>query len=147
MELNDSADVVAREEQGIAIPLRDQHRKPALAPDGTPIMLTVVGSYSDRYRAALESYQAWVREAAAELEEGEEIDPKLRDKKWVELVLAKAVIGWTPGLTRNGQPFDYSEENAVILLTGRPWISDDVQQAVVRHERFFDEPSITSRAA
>jgi hypothetical protein len=147
MDINESAGAVDREEQGIEIPIRNQFLKPAMAPDGvTPAMMRVAGSFSERYRSAMQDYQEWVREELATLKDGEEIDPKKRDVKWIELVLAKIILGWT-GLTAGGTDFPYSEANAVTLLTPRPWIRDDVEKASVAHERFFGEPSTRSRAA
>jgi hypothetical protein len=147
MDISTSANAAAIEEQGTAIPIRDQFGKPAFASDKTtPAMMIVVGSYSQRYRDALQQFQAWVAEASSTLKDGEEIDPKIRDAKWTEMVLSRSILSWN-GLDNGESEFPFSAENAIALLTPRPWIADDVQKAVHKHERFFGEPSTSSRAA
>lgn len=120
-----AAAVVAREDQGQTVEVRDELGNPILDDDTQkPFTITVVGAHSSVYRRALTTVGR--RRANAKGAE--------QDRAQTEFVAA-CILGWSE-LVFDEQPFSYSKENAVTLLTTFPWIERTLAEAMHDHEGF-----------
>lgn len=139
------------ESLGIDVPITDPATgKPATLDDGkTPITIGVYGSLSDRYREV----QAIRRGRMLNSTAPEKADAPKSDKDVGEQSLreqtedvAACVFRWTVGgFTDGGKPFEYSEKNAITLLTENPTVQFELQRAMGDHARFLERSSQPSK--
>ena len=72
---------------------------------------------------------------------GDDADPDAERAK-TEQRIARRIIGWSP-VTHNGQPFPYSQENALSLISEPRWTK--VWQQILEH--FDSDAAFTKRSA
>lgn len=136
-------DLATREDEGIDVAIILPNGRPAtyvVPKDGTeevelrPVVIRVAGSYSKRYRDALERVRnqpakytppAEARERAAAMQ--------------IEIE-ASCIISWQ-GVGRNNRLIDYTLEDAIEVLTKGAWIREQVQMGINDHAAFFNSSS------
>jgi hypothetical protein len=122
-DLKKAAEVSTREEEGRAVQLVDETGAPM---DG--VSITVVGSYSKRYRDAVDS------RANRKFRLGKV--PTSADIRAETLHLyADCVVSWD-GFVDGGKPYACTRENVVKVFEAAPWIYEQVAQAVEDHAGF-----------
>jgi hypothetical protein len=122
----------ARNDEGAAIAVKDENGDPYMAGDGTtPVMITVVGPYSERIRAVRERQQKRLLKKARK-----ELTPEEIHERQIEVATA-AIIDWAGFEAEDGTPIPFTPENAREVLTAAPWIQDQVEEAVNAHASFF----------
>ena len=127
MEISTSKSVAEREEEGIVIDVRD-----ASGEVEPGVTITVVGTYSQTYRKAQNANRdKWLKQRR--------MDGDALEERSLETT-AKCIKAWT-GFTSEGKPFPYTKENAIALLSGAPWIREQVEEAMNDHAGFFPKPS------
>lgn len=133
----------AAEDAGIPVEINDLDGTPYEYQDseGTKkVTITVAGSYSNIHRAALRAQRDRVMaERRAKRLNGQALDAEL-----IELS-ASCCLSWVglDGFLGDGKPFPCTKENAVFLLTKAPWVLEQVQAAILDHERFFGSNSMS----
>lgn len=127
MEISTSKSVAEREEEGITIDIKDASGE--IEPG---VSITVVGTYSATYRKA----QSQNRDKFLKQRGG--VDGETLETRSLELT-AKCIKGWK-GFTSDGKDFPYTKENAIALLSGAPWIREQVEEAMNDHQSFFTKP-------
>lgn len=139
IELSSKQDVAKREDEGQLVHLRDEFGEPWLE-NGSPVTVTVVGTYSTRYRRA---------EAAA----GRRFQKQMRSqggdfdmRAYNEDVAAQCITAWTE-FTDNGQPTTPTRELVLRLFAAMPWIYPQVNAAMENHAAFFGKASPSSPSA
>lgn len=126
----DAAAVIAREDQGQAVEMRDALGNPILDTDtGKSFTISVAGSHSSVYRRALAAVRT--RRANAR---GTEVD-----RAQTEFVAA-CVLAWSE-IAIDDQPCLCTKENVVKLLTLCPWFQRQLEEAMHDHEGFTRSPS------
>jgi hypothetical protein len=129
MEIRNSKPIRDREEEGTVINVRDVSGE---IQEG--VTITVVGTYSQTYRKAVNANRDKVLKERRSALDGDAIDSRTLE------TAAKCIKGWT-GFTADGQPFPYNKENAIALLTEAPWIREQVEEAMNDHASFFPKAS------
>jgi len=129
-DLSQAAPVVAREDKGIAVHLRDEAGDLMYHGDDKPVTWTVVGTYSGRYRKALDA-QADKR-FRSRSRQPDDLDQIREDS--IDLV-ADCSLAWD-GFYDNGQPLAFSKASAVKVLKLAPWIREQVERAMDDHAGF-----------
>lgn len=128
MDLKDF-DLEAEANEGASLNLYNPHTKEELVgEDGKPITLRVLGAESGEFRRA-------VADAERDLAGKKNITMAMRDAASAK-ALAKAVVGWSDGLTWDEKPFPYSPENALRLMRERRWIRVQVDEFIVDARNF-----------
>jgi hypothetical protein len=129
------------EDEGRPVPIHTRDEKPATyVKDGKelPVTITIVGSYSDRYRRKYNAQRKQML-AARRTEVSDKVDPLQ-----VELV-AHCIKSWE-GLedhdaSGNVVPFPFTEANAIALLTACPWVRQELEVAMGDHAGFSKSSS------
>jgi len=130
--LNEIKQMVAREDEGVAIPIYQKDGDPYLGADGEQATITVVGSESKRYRDAK---HAQYRRMSKRVRSGRsDINPEDIERDAIELAAA-AVTGFS-GWEDGTKPLPYTPENVRLLLSF-DHIFEQVQAGVQRHASFF----------
>jgi hypothetical protein len=138
MDISRGKAVVSREDEGMVLHIRDETGEKAYQADGaTPVTITVVGSYSSRYRKAMEVNRERAVRIRRKLDEEDMVDEI--DRQGMEL-LASCVVGWD-GFTADGKPVPFSKENTITILTELPWVREQVNEAIVNHAGFTKRAS------
>lgn len=142
MDIRTAAQVASREDEGIVIPV--------LGPDGEPDLtgdppeqttITVAGTYSSRYRRALDAQRKQVFSRAIRRR------PDSEDAQRQALTLvASCVIAWH-GFTDNGQPYLCTRDNIMALFDKAPWVLQQVEAGMEDHQGFFKAASPNSPSA
>lgn len=136
MEITSKQDVTKREDEGATIHLRDEFGEPWME-DGRPVTVTVVGTYSSRYRKAeAASGRRFQKQMRAQ---GGDFDMRAYN----EDVAAQCVVGWTE-FTDGGQPLPTTRENALKVFAGFPWVYPQINAAMENHAGFFGKGSTSS---
>lgn len=125
-------DVAAREDEGTVVELKDQNGEPLYADDAKtlPVTITVAGTYSTRYRRAVDQNRDRMLKRRQATLDGEQLN-----RQSLELIAA-AIIAWS-GLTESGADYPLTKENAIALLDACPWIREQVEMAASDHASFF----------
>lgn len=131
---------MALEDQGTIVHLRDVTGKPlwfipAEGQEQQPVTATIVGTYAVRYRQTMD---AQAKKAAATTG-AYDADVARQNQR---ALVAGCVLGWT-GIHENGQQLACTPENVERILVKAPYIQEQLQQAMVAHERFFSRPSLS----
>ena len=132
MDISLGKDVAAREDEGTVVHLKDAAGELAYYGDKNdqPVTMTVVGTYSTRYRRALDAQ----RDRAIK-RRGANVDGATVGRDATDL-LASCVIAWE-GIESNGAPLPFSKANVAAVLDACPWIREDVERASNDHAAFF----------
>lgn len=132
MDITKAGAVTEREDEGVVVEINDEAGNPAFGPDGTTrVTITVVGTYSKRYRAALEANRRWWRKHVGRTKP---TDQQI-EAQALEL-MAASIISWQ-GFTAGGADYPFTKANAVALFDQAPWIREQVETAMSDHEGFF----------
>lgn len=140
IDLAHTPDVATREDEGVVVHVEEATGELAFYQNGTgqsPVTITVAGTYSHRYRRAMEHQRQRVFRGSRR-----RVDPEAAYQQALDLVAA-CVISWD-GFTNNGQPFACTRENAVALFERAPWILRQVEDAMEDHQGFFKRASPSS---
>ncbi len=117
-------DIAAREDAGRTIHLRSATGELEYWPDGkTPITLTVVGTYSKKYREAKRTVQK-------RYQKRREVDVD----EFTQEIAALCITAWSIPLGEGPTPL--TKENALKLLQRAPWVAEQVAEAMGDHEGF-----------
>ena len=101
------------------------------------ITMTIVGTYSHRYRAAEQMMQTRRLKRRKAIMTGEQL---VRENNQL---LVTCVIGWS-GFISKGKPIDCNRTNILKIFELYPHIRLQVQQEVEDHEAFFRNASASS---
>lgn len=128
-DLGHAKAVADREDVGQVVHLKDESGEPLYVDEARtePVTVTVVGTYSSRYRRALDGKldrQARNRRA----------DPESVKQDSLE-VIADCVIAWA-GIVNGGVPLDCKRVN-VLKLLDVVWIKEQITAAMEDHAGFF----------
>lgn len=126
MDIKELEAEVAKDEEGIAIPIRRRNGKPYLASDGKPCTITVLGSESKVYRSTRDKLGKKLARSDGDGLTQEQFDRELA---------ASAIVAWH-GWESNGKPLPLVKENVVGLLQVEH-ILIQVQGGIVRAADFF----------
>jgi hypothetical protein len=124
----------AAEDEGTLVAIRDASGEPELQPNGDPVTITVAGTYSSRYRRAMDNQRERLLKQRRTSLTGEGLN-----RQQLELIAA-SIIEWE-GFTAEGQPYPFTKENAIALLDNAPWIREQVEEAMGDHAAFFPKAS------
>ncbi len=134
--LSRAADVVALEDAGTVIPLRDETGTPMTYGKEQPVTMTVAGSYSAAYRKA---ESAFTQKLAKQKRSGVTVAEMLA-RRQMELTAA-CVLAWD-GFTYDGdKPLPLSVENVIAVFEAAQWIYDQAVEAVNDHAGFSQRSS------
>lgn len=122
-DLKKAGEVGAREEDGRVVKLVDETGQPM---DG--VSVTVVGSYSKRYREAVDT------RANRKFRLGKIPTPAEVRAETLHLY-ADCVTAWD-GFEDGGKPYACTRENVAKVFEAAPWIYEQVAQAVEDHAGF-----------
>ena len=124
--------VAAHEDEGQVIELLDHDGEQLVyGPDDGPVTVTGVGSYSTRYRKAVDKQRREMikrrrmKTSASDLFENQ-----------IELEAA-CVIAWA-GIFDGNKEVECNPTNAAALLTNVPWFREQVTFAMEDHAGFFE---------
>ena len=100
-----------------------------------PVTITVVGTYSNRYRKITENNgdKAWKKRGAMDAADS---------RRTALETIAACIIVWD-GFTSDGAEFPLTKHNAAILLDSCPWIREQVEKAMTSHELFIAPASLS----
>jgi len=139
-DLSTAPDVTAQEDQGIVVHIRDHEgelmyytpAKEGASPK--PCTITVVGSYSTRFKRVQESITT-----RALKRRGAPITGGLVKAQALEQV-ADCITEWE-GWINKGKPFPYTKENAIALMRQLPYVQPQLEAAMDDHAAFFEKAS------
>lgn len=147
MDLTETADSLAIEDEGMVVEIDDENGKPAWF-GGTltgvdeageeiwegrqRVTITQCGMNSKRYRRAESWLQKEFRRIGRKLTDDESLAARLG-------FLARCAIRWA-GFTDKGQPFPFTTENVIAVYTGLPFVYRQMDAAMGDRERFFKKP-------
>lgn len=132
-DLAAAPDVKSREDEGLVVKVRDVHGEPMTTADGGAVTIRIAGSYSAVYRRTQDAqHQRWGRRGQL---------PDAAEARQNRLDLTVACIMAWEGFTNGGQPFPFTKENALLLLSKCPYIHEQLETAQHDHSRFFASPS------
>lgn len=132
MDINAGKSVAQREDEGTTIHLRDETNEKQYADEAKtqPVTITVVGTYSSRYRRLSDANRDKMLKQRRTQLDGDQLE-----EQGLELQ-AGCILGWD-GITANGEPFPYTKANAVALLRAAPWVREQVEAAMNDHASFL----------
>jgi hypothetical protein len=129
MDLAD-LDLTAAADKGAALTLRHPVTDEDLtADDGTPMTITLLGSDSGKFKRAFGDLRK-----KAQGRKGAASDAEI-ERNTVN-ILVSVTTGWS-GIVWEGKPLGFSEENAKMLFTARPWIRDQMDAFMADRSNFF----------
>jgi hypothetical protein len=143
-DMDASADLAEREEQGIDVEVEDALGRICYQPNGTaPITINVCGSLSKRYRQVQAIQRGRIlkegRTAKIEDESDEALGQRSLDEQ-TEAV-ARCCNSWTPGITSKGKHVPFTLENVMRFLKGNPHMQSKLEKRMTDHARFFGRVS------
>jgi len=107
-------------------------REPLVDSEGAPVVIRLVGQDSPQFMA-VQRVQADRR--FARQESGTKLTAADLDAETTETVAA-CTVGWS-GLALDGEPFEWSDENARRLYGEWTWIRDQAHRAIAVRANFF----------
>ncbi|MBA3891943.1 MAG: hypothetical protein H0X64_15595, partial [Gemmatimonadaceae bacterium] len=132
-DINAIADELAQDEQGAPILILQKDGDPYLAPDGSEVTITVLGTDSKAFRHAKEVTQRkLLRTRRTKLEPADLLDNRITHA-------AAAIVGWH-GWVSGDQPFPFTPDNAKALLRAEH-ILEQVEAGIAGHADFFKRSS------
>lgn len=138
MDLSGIGEEVAKDEEGVIVPIFRKNSEPYLSSDGKPASVTVLGSESAKYRTARDSITRRALQAGARRGK---LEPEDLLKNRVSLCAAVVIdwFGWEAG----GKPAPCIEANVRELLKAEH-ILEQVEAGIANHSDFFEKPSTNS---
>lgn len=135
MRIDTLKDLVARDEEGVIVPMLDPHEEPYTASDGTPTTFSVLGKQSSARRTAEDTEsKRWLGRNVQKL------DPA--DLRARRLNLAAACVnGQTGWEDENNRPIAYSPAIVKTILATDERILEQVETAIDKHSLLFPTPS------
>lgn len=132
IDLNAGKSVAAREDEGTVVHVRDEIGEKLYQDEAKtlPATITVVGTYSSRYRRLSEANRDKMLKQRRSQMDGDQLN-----QQSLELV-ASCILSWDGFVTVDG-PFPYTKANAVALLDACPWIREQVEAAMNDHASFL----------
>lgn len=133
-DLAPALEVAAREDEGQVVHIHDQLGEPLYYENGSgkkPVTITVVGTYSKRYRASLDQQQG-------KQFKRRRFDPEDARKDTLE-ILSRCVLAWE-GVYNQGQPLEFNRKNVLDVLAV-PFVREQVEVAMGDHAGFFKTSS------
>lgn len=127
MEISNIKAERASEEEGVTVEIRNRAGE---LEEG--VTITVVGTYSATYRKVRDANRDKMVKQRRGMLNGEALDAQAIE------TAARCIKGWT-GFTANGQPYPYTRENAIALLSEADWIREQVEEAMNDHASFFQK--------
>jgi hypothetical protein len=131
-------------ETGVEMPVKSLDGKPLIARNGDPVVISVLGSDSTKYRTLTRAQLRKRMEAMAAGKQGAlteaEMDETERD---VIDVLVACTVGWKGVLTTEGEPIPFTEDNVRKLYSAYPVIREQVDEFISKRANFI---SASSRA-
>lgn len=121
-DLSTAGSVIQREDQGRVVKLKDE----AQVPYDPPVTVTVVGTYSRKYKQAMETRAQAARKRRMSDEDAQ---------REVLEATAECVIAWE-GFSDNGAPMECKPSNVVKVLEKAPWIHEQIAEAMHDHAGF-----------
>lgn len=134
MDINKIQVEVAKDENGVVVPINQKNGEPYVGADGKPATVTVVGSESKRYRAARDAISRKMLRGRRSRLEPEDL---MRNR--VDMAAA-GVIDWS-GWESNGKPAPCTPENVKALLLAADHILEQVESGISEHADFFANSS------
>lgn len=131
MDIGKGKSIAAAEDEGTIVHVRNAGGEYEYfgEKNDKPVTITVVGTYSARYRRIQESVRDKSIKRRAPLD-GRTVEDQALD------MIAGSILSWD-GFEANGAPFTYSRANAIALLESCPWIREQVETAMNDHAAFF----------
>lgn len=129
-------DVSQREDEGTLVPVKSVTGEVQFYGEGEakkPVTIRVVGTYSKTWRRANHA----LRERLRKFRTTRTIEQQ--EQHAIELI-ADCILGWE-GITSGDQPFPFTRDNAIALLTTCQWVREDVEAAMGDHAGFFSTSS------
>ncbi len=126
-DLSQAEEALNREEQGQVIHVRDESGEPMYFGDDEPVTITVAGTYSKRYRKALDARIS--KASRSRRREPEDVQRDALD------VVAQCVLDWA-GFHENGTALDCTRANVTRVLGLAVWIREQVEVAMDDHAAF-----------
>lgn len=130
-DLSTAGAVIEREDEGQVVHITDQAGVPMMhgEENDKPVTMTVVGTYSQKYRRAMES------RTDKRFKLGRKSpDPEALRAEALEVV-ADCVLAWD-GFYSAGKALDCNRKNVVQVLTLAPWIHEQIATAMDDHAGF-----------
>lgn len=130
-DINAAESEASAEDAGQVVHVRDANGDPMFYGEkgDKPITITVAGTYSKVYRAALNRQRDRMLRMRRTKMTGE-----MLDEQQVELAAA-CVLAWE-GFTQDGQPVPCTRETARVLMAKVPWLREQVEEAMNDHAGF-----------
>jgi hypothetical protein len=104
--------------------------------NGKPVILLVVGEYSQAYR---ESERRLTNKVLKAARHGDEVAAEEVEQRTLERV-AGGVVGWRNVMV-DGKEAQFSADGVMKLLRAAPWVAKQVEGAIARHASFFSSAS------
>ena len=124
-------DVAAHEDEGQVVKLMDHDGEPLLyGADDKPVTVTVAGSYSTRYRRAVDKQRRQMLKRPRSKVSAEELFENTIE------IEAACVLAWE-GIVDGDAVVECNPENAAMMLSTVPWFREQVQVAIEDHAGFF----------
>lgn len=127
-DLTATGQVIEQEEAGRVVHVYDVTGEPMYHGED-PVTVTVVGTYSKRYRDALEVKRDKRLVSARGKPDADSIREDALD------VTATCVIGWH-GFFDDGEPMLCNKGNVLRVLKAAPWVREQIEQAMEDHAGF-----------
>lgn len=133
-DLAEAAPVADLEDQGTLVHVRDtsgelMYYRETEEGDDLPVTIRVAGTYSTRYRRAMESQNTRTLRKKNVVLTGELLTANRLD------LIAKCVLDWQ-GFAKVGPP---SPENVRKVMGAAPWIREQIEQTMEDHQAFFEQ--------
>jgi len=126
-DLGGAAAVVEREDVGRPVHIKNESGELMYVDADTPVTITVVGTYSKRYRKAMDA------KAEKRLQQRADMDTIREDAMDVT---AQCVTEWQ-GIFHDGAPLECNKANVLRVLKAAPWVREQVETAMDDHAGFF----------
>lgn len=124
---------LAKDEEGVVVPIYDKGGEPYTAADGTPTTITVLGSDSRPYRAAVEANQKrLLKQRRPSMVPGDLTRNRIE-------AAAAAIVAWH-GFESDGAEWPCTSDHVKELLQ-TPHILEQVEAGIASHADFFKNSS------
>jgi hypothetical protein len=124
------------DERPVDLPIEYPNGEPIIGTDGKPVVLQVVSIDDPRYKR-VQRRVIDERIAKSQRKRGNKAMTAAELEQEAVRLVAAAIVGWTPNMQNDGQPFPYTAENAEALCRGLPFVQEQVDAAINDRERFF----------
>ena len=132
--LQSAAPTSAKEDEGTPVELHDADGEPIMQGllNDKPVTITVVGTYSQKYRKATDVARDKQLKRRRAMLTGDELQKQQLD------ITASCVLSWDGvNADEKGTPLPCTKENVIAVLVAAPWIREEVEAAMNDNARFF----------